>query len=218
MIFSRYPEAGKTKTRMIPALGATGAAKLQQQMTEHTLATAKQLQKSRSLSLEIHFAGGDRQLMSEWLGKGMDYHPQVQGDLGQKMYAAFKRAFERESERVIAIGIDCPEIDTSILNQAFEALATRKLVLGGAKDGGYYLIGMERSALLMRGAQSHSHSQSLPMLFNNISWGTSKVLEQTQAIASHLNLEFYSLPLLNDIDRPDDLWIWQRFDSQSSKR
>ena len=202
MIFSRYPEAGKTKTRMIPALGAVGAAKLQQQMTEHTLATAKQLQKSRSLSLEIHFAGGDRQLMSEWLGKGIDYHPQVAGDLGQKMYAAFERAFELGSDRVVVIGIDCPELNKSILNQAFDALASRELVLGGANDGGYYLIGL---------------NQSLPLLFNNISWGTSKVLEQTKAIARNLNLEFYSLPLLNDIDRPDDLWIWQQFESQSPK-
>lgn len=203
LIFSRYPEAGKTKTRMIPALGSVGAAKLQQQMTEHTLATAKQVQKSRHLALEIHFTGGDRQLMSEWLGTELDYYLQVAGDLGQKMHSAFARAFKLGGDRVVAIGIDCPALDLFILNQAFDALTTKDLVLGGAEDGGYYLIGLKRS---------------LPMLFDNISWGTNKVLEQTKAIANNLNLDICYLPRLNDVDRPNDLWIWQQHDDDLSDK
>lgn len=196
IIFSRYPEAGKTKTRMIPALGAAGAAQLQREMTEHTLETARQLPKSHDLSLEIHFAGGNQLLMSEWLGSDIDYYPQVTGDLGQKMCSAFDRAFNSGSDRVVMIGIDCPGINPNTLNQAFTALHTQDLVLGAAEDGGYYLIGLKRS---------------LPALFKNISWGTCTVFNETKTIASNLNLDIHYLPILNDVDRPDDLWIWQQY-------
>ncbi len=132
IIFSRYPEAGNTKTRMIPALGAKGAADLQRQMTEHTLNTATKLALSRDTTIEVHFAGGNVQLMSQWLGKDMQYVPQVTGDLGNKMRSAFELAFNLGSKRVVIIGIDCPDIDRAILNQAFDAIQKQDLVLGAA--------------------------------------------------------------------------------------
>ncbi|MGV2826940.1 TIGR04282 family arsenosugar biosynthesis glycosyltransferase [Myxosarcina sp. GI1(2024)] len=196
IIFSRYPEAGKTKTRMIPALGAEGVAKLQRAMTEHTLHTVKQLSETRPITSEIHFAGGNQQLMSEWLGREFIYYPQVAGDLGEKMRSAFDRAFARGNSRVVTIGIDCPDINESILATAFEALMKRDLVLGVAEDGGYYAIGLNRS---------------IPELFANIDWGTDKVLTQTKNIAIALGLKIYYLPCLRDVDRPKDLFVWQKY-------
>lgn len=196
IIFSRYPQAGKTKTRMIPVLGAEGAAKLQRAMTEHTLHTVKQLSKTRPITSEIHFAGGNQQLMSEWLGKELNYYPQVAGDLGQRMRSAFDRAFDGGSNRVVTIGIDCPDIDESILERAFEALKKEDLVLGVAEDGGYYAIGLNRS---------------IPELFANIDWGTDKVLAQTKNIAIALGLKIDYLPCLRDVDRPEDLFVWQKY-------
>ncbi|WP_036478291.1 TIGR04282 family arsenosugar biosynthesis glycosyltransferase [Myxosarcina sp. GI1] len=201
IIFSRYPEAGKTKTRMIPALGAEGAAELQKAMTEHTLATVRKLSKFRSINLEIHFAGGNERLMSEWLGNEFDYYPQVAGDLGQKMRSAFDRAFKRDSDRVVTIGIDCPDIDTSILSEAFEALKRRDLVLGIAEDGGYYLIGLNRT---------------IPQLFVNIDWGTDRVLAQTKKTAASLGLNIGYLPVLIDVDRPEDLFVWQKYKNRAN--
>ena len=197
IIFSRYPQPGTTKTRMIPALGADGAAQLQRKMTEHTLNTAKQLS-NRDITIEIHFAGGDVKLMRQWLGKDIQYVAQVAGDLGDKMRSAFDRAFSLGSQQVVTIGIDCPDIDSKILNSAFNSLQTHDLTLGSAEDGGYYLIGL---------------NHSIPQLFSNINWGTERVLKQTKNIAEKLDLQVHYLPTLSDIDRPEDLGIWQKYSS-----
>ncbi|MDJ0682536.1 MAG: TIGR04282 family arsenosugar biosynthesis glycosyltransferase [Xenococcaceae cyanobacterium MO_167.B52] len=196
IIFTRYPEPGKTKTRMIPALGAEGAAELQRQMSEHTLKTAQQWQKSSGGNIAIYFAGGNVSLMSNWLGKNLTYYPQVTGDLGDRMKSAFNQAFDNGATRVVIIGIDCPDINLTLLNQAFSSLAKQDLVLGKAEDGGYYLIGL---------------NYLIPKLFQNINWGTSQVLAQTQNIANSLNLNTAYLPMLRDVDRPEDLFIWQKY-------
>ena len=196
IIFTRYPEPGKTKTRMIPALGAEGAAELQRKMSEHTLKTAQEWQKSSGGNIAIYFAGGNVSLMSNWLGKDLTYYPQVTGDLGDRMKSAFNQAFDNGATRVVIIGIDCPDINLTLLNQAFSSLAKQDLVLGKAEDGGYYLIGL---------------NYLIPKLFQNINWGTSQVLAQTQNIANSLNLNTAYLPMLRDVDRPEDLFIWQKY-------
>ncbi|MEN9871521.1 MAG: hypothetical protein RLZZ171_2513 [Cyanobacteriota bacterium] len=196
IIFSRYPEPGKTKTRMIPALGALGAAQLQQKMTEHSLKTAIALKLSRNLAIEVHFAGGNIQSMTEWLGEDFDYIPQVLGDLGHKMHSSFERTFALGSQRVVIIGTDCPDIEKTILTQAFDSLEHHDLVLGVAEDGGYYLIGL---------------NQPIAELFENIIWGTEQVLNQTKNIAQQLKLNVHYLPTLADVDRPEDLQIWQKY-------
>lgn len=185
IIFSRYPEPGTTKTRMIPVLGATGAANLQRQMTEHTLKQVKQLQESGSVEVEIHFTGGNHQLMSKWLGTNLTYYSQVAGDLGNRMESGFAQAFQKGKQKVVTIGIDCPALNSSILKSAFDALQQQDLVLGAAKDGGYYLIGLNRL---------------IPELFQNISWGSDRVLAQTEAIAKTLGLKIAYLPQLRDVD------------------
>ena len=194
IIFTRYPEPGLTKTRLISALGAEGAAKLQQQMTEHTLVQARQW-RDRFSSVEVHFAGGSHQLMQQWLGTDLIYRQQEAGDLGQRMQLAFERSFAAGISRVVMIGIDCPDVTATLLTQAFEALSHSALVLGPAADGGYYLIGLNRS---------------IPELFAGIHWGTDQVLATTQVIAQRLGLAIFFLPVLHDVDRPEDLPIWER--------
>jgi hypothetical protein len=192
IIFTRYPEPGKTKTRMIPALGAEGAANLQRRMTEATLAKAQELQASRPVAVEVHFAGGNYQLMQAWLGAAVTCCPQGEGDLGERMASAFQASFADGMRGVVTIGIDCPDLDATTLTEAFEKLKTFDLVLGPARDGGYYLIGLRRL---------------VPELFVGIDWGTSQVRQQTLDIAENLGLAIAasSLPLLDDIDRPEDL-------------
>ena len=196
IIFSRYPEAGKTKTRLIPALGPEGAANLQREMTEYVLQKAKklQVQTQTPLSIEVRFAGGNAQLMTDWLGSDIVYQPQGEGDLGMRMARSLSEAFENGAEKSIIIGTDCPSIDLEILILAFEYLISKDLVLGPAIDGGYYLIGLNKS---------------IPELFVDVDWGTDKVLRQTVNIAEKLNLAVGYLPNLADIDRPEDLYIWE---------
>ncbi|MEM9544296.1 MAG: TIGR04282 family arsenosugar biosynthesis glycosyltransferase [Cyanobacteria bacterium P01_E01_bin.42] len=195
VIFTRYPEPGKTKTRLIPALGAEGAAELQRQMTEHTLKQAQKLLESRSLSIEIHFSGGTEESMRSWLGSEWVYFPQATGDLGKRIQTAFEKAFFEEMTRVVIIGIDCPDLNSDRLSEAFKSLYRRDLVLGEADDGGYYLVGLSRY---------------IPQLFQRINWGTAQVWQQTIAIAESLGLAISKLPVLSDVDYPEDLKIWER--------
>ena len=190
IIFTRYPEAGKTKTRLIPALGVEGAARLQRQMTEDTLKQARELQSFRSTDVEIHFAGGTQQLMQAWLGSNLIYHPQCEGDLGERLTSALETSFAAGMTRVAVIGIDCPDLNAEVIDQAFDMLNRNDLVLGPAEDGGYYLIGLRRL---------------IPELFMGISWSTAEVFRETVKIAERLELAITYLPLLNDIDRPEDV-------------
>jgi hypothetical protein len=193
IVFTRYPEPGKTKTRLIPVLGAEGAATLQRKMTENQLAEVKELQAFYSLSVEVHFAGGNEQLMQNWLGSNLIYRRQSEGDIGCRMASAFQASFAAGMNGVVIIGIDCPDLNAQLIAQAFQALCQHDLVLGPAQDGGYYLIGLRRL---------------IPELFTGISWSTAEVLQQTLSIAQKLELAVALLPLLSDIDRPEDLSIW----------
>ncbi len=195
IIFTRYPEPGKTKTRLIPALGAIGAANLQRQMTEYTISQVKELQKLIKVSSQVRFAGGDLQLMEDWLGDGLVYQPQGDGDLGLRMRRSLYDSFQGQATQVVIIGTDCPGLNFQILAQAFDQTNKVDLVLGPALDGGYYLIGLRRF---------------IPELFMNIDWGSSQVLHQTVEIANQLNLSYHYLPQLADVDRPEDLLIWQQ--------
>ena len=190
IIFTRYPEPGITKTRLIPVLGKAGAANLHRLMAQRTIARALSLQKSRRLSVEIHHTGGSQQQMEDWLGTDLIYQNQIDGDLGARMTAAFQNSFDSGVDKVAIIGTDCPDLKAEILAQTFDELSDRDLVLGPAKDGGYYLIGLRRS---------------IPELFDGINWGTSEVFASTRAIAQNLGLNIAVLPILADIDRPEDL-------------
>jgi uncharacterized protein len=195
IVFTRYPIPGKTKTRLIPALGAVGAADLHRQMTEHTLAQVRQL-RADGMAIEVHYAGAtaDREL-ADWLGADLVYRAQGGGDLGERMALSIKTALQAGHDRVIIVGTDCPGLTIDVLQLAFEQLQDCDLVLGPAIDGGYYLIGLRRF---------------MPELFVGISWGTSAVRQQTIEIAIELGLSMGDLPLLADIDRPEDLPIWKQ--------
>ena len=195
IIFTRYPKPGKTKTRLIPALGAEGAANLGRKMTEHTLNQVKELQSLRLIAVTVYFAGGNTELMQQWLGSDLRYQCQGEGDLGSRMALAFANAFKEGMSSVAIIGTDCPSLKPKLMEGAFQALSQYDLVLGPAQDGGYYLIGLRRL---------------IPELFTGISWGTSEVLQQTLTIAKQLDLAIAYLPTLADVDRPEDLSVWNQ--------
>ncbi|MEM8781058.1 MAG: TIGR04282 family arsenosugar biosynthesis glycosyltransferase [Cyanobacteria bacterium P01_G01_bin.49] len=193
IIFTRYPEPGKTKTRLIPALGAKGAATLQRQLTEHTITEVKKL--LQEVTISIYYAGKNLELMQAWLGNAFNYYTQTGEDLGKRMKSAFSDSFELGFSHVVIIGIDCPDLNIALLQEAFSRLKNYDLILGEATDGGYYLIGLKRV---------------IPELFQDIPWGTSQVLPLTKHLSEKLNLKTYFLPMLSDIDRPEDLPIWQK--------
>ncbi|GET37568.1 TIGR04282 family arsenosugar biosynthesis glycosyltransferase [Microseira wollei] len=190
IIFTRYPEPGKAKTRLIPVLGAEGAANLHRQMTEYTISQVRQLQTEHFVSIEVYFTGSDRAAFQNWLGSDLIYHSQGEGDLGSRMAQAFEAAFTSGIDSAIIIGTDCPSLNSELIAEAFQKLDQNDLVLGPATDGGYYLIGLRRL---------------IPELFVGINWGTSEVFQKTVEIANNLKLAVAYLTFLSDIDRPEDL-------------
>jgi len=195
IIFTRYPRAGMTKTRLIPELGAEGAASIQRSMTERIVGTAGRLIHEQGLCLWVYSVGGSLQLMKEWLGPDYFYHDQAEGDLGRKMMLALRDARRRGAKRTVLIGSDCPGLTGGLLREALEALQTSRLVLGPSADGGYYLIG----------AGSDLSEEELSLLFTDIAWGTPGVFQETVARARTAGITISILTELRDIDHPQDL-------------
>jgi uncharacterized protein len=196
ILFTKYPKAGRVKTRLIPVLGAEESCSLHRGLVEHTILKANQLMARQNLDFEVRFSGGSRALMQKWLGEGLEFSPQGRGSLGARMKRAFDQAFRSGFTRVILIGSDIPGLNAEILQEAFFALSVHDLVLGPARDGGYYLIGM---------------THCLPFLFEGIPWGGSMVLEKTLNLARQSELKIHLLEKLDDIDRPADLSVWEKF-------
>jgi rSAM/selenodomain-associated transferase 1 len=161
-------------------------------MTEKTLSSIELLTNIIDVEVNIYFQGGNKKLMQQWLGEKYNFYPQIEGDLGEKMYSAFKDNFDNKNQQVIIIGVDCLELNMDILQEAFLALDNHDLVIGKALDGGYYLLGL------------NSLKKSL---FDNIKWGTNQVFSQTMSIVQTLNYSTYQLPILRDIDRAGDLYF-----------
>jgi rSAM/selenodomain-associated transferase 2/rSAM/selenodomain-associated transferase 1 len=207
IVFTRFPEPGKTKTRLIPALGPEGAARLQRQMTEHILATAAKVSNRAGLTTEVRHEGGNTGLMQEWLGSQFSYRPQGPGDLGRRMARAFEETFRDSKKAAVIVGSDIPGISVDIIQQAFEGLQKNDLVLGPASDGGYYLIGMKNTI----------PAETYTRLFEGINWGTGEVLSKTSQTARESGLRFILLESLADVDRPADLHHWQKVKKAAAK-
>jgi len=182
LIFTRYPTPGKTKTRLIPALGAEKAAILQKQMTEFVIKEVKKVH----CPFIICYTGATEKEMKKWLGENLYYLEQRGENLGERLTRAFHYGFKLGYKKIVAIGIDCIELRANILQKAFDLLDKTDCVIGPADDGGYYLIGTKKYQ---------------PELFEDIDWGTEKVFKQTVNKIKNYKL----LPKLKDIDYPEDI-------------
>jgi hypothetical protein len=192
ILFTRYPVPGKTKTRLIPALGGAGAARLQEIMTGFAVLNSRCYSARTAATVEIRFDDASKKTMSRWLGNGLKYIHQNDGDIGQRMNHAFEQAFQSGCERVVVMGCDCPQNDGSNVSAAFDALNEKDMVIGPAVDGGYYLIGLRKP---------------VPELFTGMDWGSASVFEQTVTVANRQKLNTAQLSKLSDVDCPDDLSV-----------
>jgi len=190
IVFGRYPRVGKTKTRLIPALGPVGAAALQKRLAEKTVATARQTAIRIGARLVFCHDGGRGQQLRQWLGgRPIHFRPQATGDLGRRMHLAMQCAFDGGARRVVLVGTDIPGLTAAILEQAFAALDEKDLVIGPSIDGGYWLVGMTRPE----------------NIFDGIRWSRPDVLENTLTLARRKGMTPCLLDPLNDLDTPGDL-------------
>jgi len=184
-VFARAPVAGQAKTRLIPLLGADGAAALQRRLIERTLATASAVAGAR---VTLWVAGDPAHpFVAEAARRfGAALAEQHGADLGARM----NHAFESAGAPLVLVGTDCPQLRSDDLTSAAAALASHDAVIQPATDGGYVLIGLARPQ---------------PLLFESIEWGGPQVLRQTRSRIDALGLRCALRPPLPDLDTPDDL-------------
>ncbi|HEX8579357.1 MAG TPA: TIGR04282 family arsenosugar biosynthesis glycosyltransferase, partial [Allosphingosinicella sp.] len=181
VIFAKAPVPGKVKTRLIPALGAEGAAKLAGEMLEHIVTEA------RASGLAVELCGEPDPV--EWYsGPPLHFNAQGGGDLGQRLGRAAERVLRQEP--VLLIGADCPNLDRRRLSSAAEALATHDAVIHPAVDGGYVLLGLNRFEA---------------SLFEAIAWSTNTVAAETLTRIEALGWSLDVRETLTDVDTPADL-------------
>lgn len=198
IVFTRYPVPGKTKTRLIKSLGATGSAQLQSQLSEQILHQVNLLQKTISVDVQVYYAHDSGKEVAQWLGSGNSYRQQCRGDIGRRMEAAFQQAFTDGAELAILIGTDIPDLTASLLHRALQALSSHDLVFGPTHDGGYYLIGMKKAIF----------SKVRDRLFYDIPWSTDSVLRRSTEKLESVNSDIYLLQQLRDLDTPAQLHAW----------
>ena len=180
-IFARWPEPGKAKTRLIPALGAQGAADLYRKLLELTVREAR----ASGLPFHLRVTGGDPARFRDWLGADLDVRDQGGGDLGEKL--------TRVPTPGMMIGSDCPGLTAALLREAASVLPNRGAVIGPASDGGYWLLGL---------------AEPCPALFADMAWSTPAVLAETLRRLEANGLSPHLLPELTDIDTGEDLAAW----------
>jgi uncharacterized protein len=183
VLFARFPVAGECKTRLIPAVGAAGAADIHRHLTQRTVSVLRQ----SGQQIILAYTGAERDDFAQWLGDDIAYVRQAEGDLTDKLLACLNPA------PVLFFGADTPDLSAEIVGEAINALLTHDVVLGPAEDGGYYLIGMRRA---------------LPQLLTDMPWSTDQVMPETLRRLSHMGIEPVILATLSDCDRPEDLARW----------
>jgi hypothetical protein len=185
LIFIKNPILGKVKTRLAVDIGQEKALLVYQYLLEHTKKITLPLSYEKQVCYDSYIDNNDM-----WENDKFLKTKQLGNDLGERMFNAFDNAFQEGCQKVVIIGSDCLEINTKIIENAFDALNENNAVLGGAIDGGYYLLGL---------------SIMEKTIFERKKWSSDSVFKDTIHNFLHKNLTYHLLPTLNDIDNLEDL-------------
>ncbi len=188
IIFVKNPVLGKAKTRLAATIGDEKALAVYKLLLQKTRLETINLAADKIVYYSDHVDDSDL-----WDNTIFQKAVQSPGDLGQKITAAFNRAFQGGYKRVCIIGSDCYDMTQAHLQEAFEALETKDAIIGPAEDGGYYTIGMSRY---------------VPELFEQKVWSTETVGSDTIEDFKKLRLDYHVIETLNDVDTEDDLGPW----------
>ncbi|WP_431025546.1 TIGR04282 family arsenosugar biosynthesis glycosyltransferase [Halomonas sp. H5] len=190
-LFAKAPLPGQAKTRLIPALGAEGAAALHRRLVWRALGTACEASARLGLGpVRLWTALDHHHPFFAECRRAFDIalEPQQEGDLGRRMAAVFAEP-RRPAPRLL-MGADCPGITPALLVHCWEALAERDAVFLPAEDGGYGLIGLWRRE---------------PALFDDIAWGSEAVMAATRQALTRIGWRWVEPARVWDLDRPADL-------------
>lgn len=189
VVFAKAPVAGFAKTRLIPALGAAGAAALARTLLYHTLEQALGAG-AQAVELCMSPPPHDVAWQSVALPPTVVQTGQGEGDLGVRMRRALARALALQMGPVMLVGTDCPSLLATVMAQASAQLAHHDAVLLPAADGGYVLLGLHTSPA---------------SVFTDMAWSTPVVAHETLRRIARLGLRVWQGPMLHDVDEPADL-------------
>ena len=185
-VIAKEPVAGLAKTRLVPALGAAGAARAASAMLADTLAAVR----ASGAEPWLCFAPVEARERLCRQAPRFGLLAQAPGDLGDRLAACLADLLGAGADRVAIVGADTPHIPAASYRRAFALLDEADIVLGPALDGGYYLVAAKASR---------------PELFAGVEMGTGEVLTETLARAARGGLVVDLLPPLRDLDRVEDL-------------
>lgn len=197
-IMTKFPQAGVVKTRLAPALGCEGAAKLHRELAAHCVERMRPLQSTGEARVEVHVDGGSTAEVRAWLGRWPRFERQSEGDLGDRLRAVLSGAVASGASAALVVGSDCPAARATHVRAALQQLRTHDVVIGPAEDGGYWLLGVT----------AESAPRALAALFHDIAWGGSDVFQQTMERAKANSLRVAIADRLADVDRAEDLDLW----------
>ena len=188
IVFVRYPQKGKVKTRLAATIGNGKATEIYKAAAENIINEIKTVPNCNKYI--FYSIKEEKDLIKKWLGKGFYYVHQEGNYLGERMQNAFGIVLGHGAEKAIILGTDIPEITSDTISNAITVLENSDTVIGPSNDGGYYLLGMKKF---------HSN------LFENIEYSTSTVLNETIKKIKSAKLKNSTLNILHDIDIEDDL-------------
>lgn len=186
MIFVKNPELGRVKTRLAREIGDEKALKVYLRLRKMTIETASRVQNTDLQVWYSEYSETDDGIDPDRFSKKV----QSGRDLGERMKHAFQDLFDHGFRKGVIIGSDCPDLTHDLIEKAFKLLDDHPLVIGPARDGGYYLLGIREM-----------HEE----LFDAIPWSTDQVLELTLSRAKELGLSAGLLETLSDLDTLEDL-------------
>lgn len=208
--FVKYPEPRKVKTRLAKTVGFEKAARIYRGLAEANLRVLASTL-TEGIRILIAFDPPEREIaFKKWLSSAHHYFPQRGEDLGSRLKNAFAYAFETFGGDVIVAGSDTLGLRKDLILSAFNLLVKNTVVLGPAKDGGYYLVGLSAAA---------------PNLFRDIPWSSSQVMECTLQRVREQSLAYALLTELEDLDEYEqkisntigDMHEWRRTHETTSR-
>jgi rSAM/selenodomain-associated transferase 1 len=192
IIFVKYPEEGKVKTRLASTASNKFAAGVYKILSKNIFDQVIKLK--NECDVHLFYAPFDSLgKIKDWVGQEFLFKEQSGADLGERIADAFEYVFLNNCKSAVIIGSDLPEIDSSIIIESFKLLESCDVVIAPSDDGGYSLLGMNKQ-----------HK----FLFENIEWSTDSVFEITQNIIMDNKLNLKIMSPLNDIDTFDELVNW----------
>lgn len=201
-VMMKYPEVGRVKARLAQSIGEEAAASLYRAFIQDTLTTVQ------SLDIPFHIAvypPESNGQFAQWLGPSYQFFHQQGMNLGKRLQNGFATMFMNEYQQVIALASDSPDLPIEILQTAVSSLQTNKVVIGPATDGGYYLIGF-------------SNDFFIPDAFEEISWSTDTVFQETLSRIESVTHQVHVLPQWADIDTKSELKeFYETYQMQPSK-